>query len=96
MFEQKAQPLPPRLAAAGLGPHLEQQVGDEAAQLLIDERARNLAQGGPAEAPGQGDRQAGAQERGGLFRVGEYQTEQPVVTRTPLTLTTLTGSGCHH
>ena len=62
MFEQQIEPLPRR---GGGATHLEQQVGDRAAQLLVDERACGAAQRGPEDAALVGVR-AGA--RGGRRR----------------------------
>ena len=78
MFEQQVEPrrLP---LGAGRQLRLEQQVGDRAVPVLVNERTRQLAQGGPVEAPLEGVRQAGAEEGGGLVRVGEHQAEQVVV-----------------
>ena len=85
MFEQQVEPLRRR---GGGGADLEQQVGDGAAQLLVDEGAWGAAQGGPEEAAPEGVGQAGAEEGGGLLGVGEHQTEQVIVG--------LTQRRCHH
>ena len=68
MFEQQVEPLRRRGGRTRTGDgaaHFEQQVGDGAAQLLVDEGAGGAAQGGPEDAAPVGVRQAGAEEGGG-------------------------------
>ena len=76
MFEQQVEPLPRRRGRAA---HLEQQVGDGAEPLLVDEGAWGAAQGGPEDAALVRFGQACAEEGRGLLGIGEHQAEQVIV-----------------